>query len=162
MNDVKEHSFTMIKCLVLKYFGGSIKDKGKESIDPFAKALFFTLGQVCLLSMKLNLFVIQWNHVNVYLAWKMILTQHMKVLYDSDKNKTSCMVQISYCSVNSRDTVLAQIKFPCVVRSWLKFIFSLIFTLYKIAINNWNVLAVHDTVFCLHDCNLDDFHMLRQ
>lgn len=44
MNDVKEHSFTMIKCLVLKYFGGSIKDKGKESIDPFAKALFFTLG----------------------------------------------------------------------------------------------------------------------
>lgn len=32
----------MIKCLILKYFGGSIKDKGKQSIDPFAKVLFYS------------------------------------------------------------------------------------------------------------------------
>lgn len=42
MHDVKEHSFTMIKCLILKYFGGSIEDEGKQSIDPFAKALFYS------------------------------------------------------------------------------------------------------------------------
>lgn len=42
MCDVKEHSFTMIKCLILKYFGSSIEDEGKLSVDPFAKALFYS------------------------------------------------------------------------------------------------------------------------
>lgn len=41
MYGVKEHFFTVIKCLTLKYFGGSIKDEGKLSIDPFAKVLFY-------------------------------------------------------------------------------------------------------------------------
>lgn len=42
MHDVKEHSFTMIKCLILKYFGGNVKDEGKLSIDPDAKAFFYS------------------------------------------------------------------------------------------------------------------------
>lgn len=32
----------MIKFLILKYFGGSIEDEGKLSIDPFEKALFYS------------------------------------------------------------------------------------------------------------------------
>lgn len=39
MYGVKVHFFTVLKCLIQKYFGGSIKDEGKLSIDPFAKAL---------------------------------------------------------------------------------------------------------------------------
>lgn len=35
--DDKEHSFTMIKFLILKYFGGTI-----EATDPFEKALFYS------------------------------------------------------------------------------------------------------------------------
>lgn len=42
MRDVKQRSFTMIKCPILKYFGGGVIDEGKQSIDPFAKALFYS------------------------------------------------------------------------------------------------------------------------
>lgn len=35
MHVVKRCSFTMIKCLILKYFGGNIKNDGKQFIDPF-------------------------------------------------------------------------------------------------------------------------------
>lgn len=40
--DFKEHSLTMIKCLILKYFGGGMKDEGKLAIDLFAKVLFYS------------------------------------------------------------------------------------------------------------------------
>lgn len=40
MYDDKEHSFTMIKFLILKYFRGTIEAEGKLSVDPFEKALF--------------------------------------------------------------------------------------------------------------------------
>lgn len=46
MHYFKEHSFTMIKCLILKYFQGSIKDEGNQSIDPFAKALFYSEADI--------------------------------------------------------------------------------------------------------------------
>lgn len=50
----------------------------------------------------------------------MFLMQHTEALDSSDKSKISSVAQISYCSVNLGATMLAQIKFPYVVQSWVK------------------------------------------
>lgn len=49
LHDVKEHSFTRIKCLILEYLGSSIENEGQQVIDSCVKILFYSRIGICYL-----------------------------------------------------------------------------------------------------------------